>query len=52
MDDALIRADNILKMYEKLKDCHPHLAKVKVFEGFSHIDFTYSCHNTMISEIL
>lgn len=52
MDDSLIRADNILRMYETLKEHHPELAKVKVFQGFSHIDFTYSCHNTMIGEIL
>jgi hypothetical protein len=41
MNDMLIRADDILEHYNTLRKHHPELAFVKVFEGFSHIDFTY-----------
>lgn len=52
MDDMLIRADNIIKQYETLKEHRPDLAFVKVFEGFSHIDFTYLSHNVMNNEVI
>jgi len=31
---------------------HPQLAHVKLFEGFSHIDFTYGSHISLTSEII
>jgi hypothetical protein len=52
IDDAIISADNIIKQYETLKECHPELAFVKVFKGFSHIDFTYMSHPAMLKEII
>jgi hypothetical protein len=35
-----------------LKKHHPNLAHLKVFEGFSHIDFTYGSHHALNSEIV
>ena len=52
MNDVLIRADDILEQYNTLRSLRPDLAFVKVFEGFSHLDFTYASHHSMISEIL
>jgi hypothetical protein len=52
MNDVLIRADDIIEHYNTLKLHHPHLAYVKLFEGFSHIDFTYGSHQTLTSEII
>ena len=52
MNDVLIRADDIIEHYNTLKKHHPHLAYVKLFEGFSHIDFTYGSHHALSQEIL
>lgn len=52
MNDVLIRADDIVEHYNALKKHNKNLAFIKVFEGFSHIDFTYTSHHGMISEIL
>ena len=52
MNDTLIRADDILEHYHTLKKHHKDLAYMKLFEGFSHVDFTYQSHHLMISEIL
>lgn len=52
MNDVLIRADDIIEHYHTLKRHHPKLAFVKVFEGFSHIDFTYGSHHALSQEIL
>lgn len=52
MNDVLIRADDIIEHYNTLKKHNKNLAFIKVFEGFSHIDFTYTSHHAMISEIL
>ncbi len=52
MNDVLIRADDIIEHYNRLKLHHPHLAFVKLFEGFSHIDFTYGSHQALTVEIL
>jgi hypothetical protein len=48
----LIRADDILEHYNTLRKHHKELAYIKVFEGFSHIDFTYMSHHSMISDIM
>ena len=52
MNDVLIRADDIIEQYKTLKGHNPELAEVKVFEGFSHIDFTYGSHHSLSEEIL
>lgn len=52
MNDFLIRADDIIEHYNTLKKHHQDKAHLKVFEGYSHIDFTYQSHHDMISEIL
>lgn len=52
MNDLLIRADDIMEHYITLRKHRKDLAYIKLFEGFSHIDFTYSSHHSMISEIL
>jgi hypothetical protein len=52
MNDMLIRADDIIEHFNTLKQHHPHLARVKLFEGFSHIDFTYGCHHTLTTELI
>eukprot|EP00347_Sterkiella_histriomuscorum_P006181 403353751 len=52
MNDFLIRADDIIEHYNTLKKHSPKLAHLKVFEGYSHIDFTYQSHHAMIMEIL
>jgi hypothetical protein len=52
MNDVLIRADDIIEHYNTLRQHHPHLAHVKLFEGFSHIDFTYGSHSALSQEIL
>ncbi len=52
MNDVLIRADDIIEHFNTLKQHHPELARVKLFEGFSHIDFTYGSHHTLTTEII
>ncbi|CDW77487.1 ab-hydrolase associated lipase region containing protein [Stylonychia lemnae] len=52
MNDFLIRADDIIEHYNALKHHSPELAHLKVFEGYSHIDFTYQSHHSMIAEII
>jgi hypothetical protein len=52
MNDMLIRADDIIEHFNTLKQHHPDLARVKLFEGFSHIDFTYGSHHTLTSEVI
>eukprot|EP00347_Sterkiella_histriomuscorum_P015983 403354949 len=52
MNDTLIRADDIVEHYHTLKKHHRSLAHMKLFEGFSHVDFTYQSHHIMINEIL
>lgn len=45
MNDFLIRADDIIEHYNVLKRYQPHLAHLKLFEGYSHIDFNYLSHH-------
>ena len=52
INDTLIRADDIVEHYHTLKRHHRNLAYMKLFEGFSHVDFTYKSHHLMIHEIL
>lgn len=52
MNDTLIRADDIVEHYNVLSKHHPELAYIRVFEGFSHVDFTYQSHHAMLNEIL
>lgn len=52
MNDILIRADDIIGHYTALKTHHPDLAYVKLYEGFSHIDFTYGSHHTLTFDII
>jgi hypothetical protein len=49
-EDNLCRADCIMYQFEALHKHNPSLAHVKLFEGYSHIDFTYLIHHTMICE--
>ena len=41
MNDFLIRADDIIEHYNTLKKHNASKAHLKLFEGYSHIDFTY-----------
>ena len=52
MNDMLIRADDILENYNTLRKHHKELAFVKVFEGFSHMDFLYASHHNMLNEVI
>lgn len=52
MNDILIRADDIIGHYNALKKHHPELAFVKIYEGFSHIDFTYGSHHSLTNDII
>ena len=51
LDDRLIRADDILEHYNLLKKTRPDLAKVKVFSGFGHADFTYGYSDALGTEL-
>ena len=51
LDDALIRADDVLEHYNILKSHKPELARVKVFKGFSHVDFTYGYSDALATEL-
>lgn len=50
MSDDLIRADDVLEHYNRLKAHHPKAAKITVFEGFGHNDFTYAAHDSVSKE--
>ena len=50
LNDDLIRADDVLEHYNMLKRHNPELARVKVFKGFSHVDFTYGYSEALGSE--
>jgi len=52
MNDALIRADDVLEHFKTLKASKPELARVKVFEGFGHNDYTYGTHQSMNQELI
>ena len=51
MNDSLIRADDCLEHYNRLKKFNQNLARVTVFEGFGHNDFTYASHNSINKEL-
>ena len=51
LHDRLIRADDVLEHYNELKRHKPDLARVKVFKGFGHNDFTYGQHESMSLEL-
>lgn len=38
--------------YLRLREADPSLAHLKVFEGYSHIDFTYRNDEPMIKEVI
>jgi hypothetical protein len=38
--------------YLALRKLNKKLANIKVFDGFSHIDFTYLNHPTMVTEVI
>jgi alpha-beta hydrolase superfamily lysophospholipase len=50
MNDTLIRADDVLEHYNRLKASNPSLARITVFEGFGHNDFTYASHDSVAKE--
>ena len=52
LEDNLVRPDDALIGYLKLREINPAITKVKLFDGFSHIDFTYLNHHTMINEVM
>ena len=52
LDDNLTRADDIMIAYKALYAANKKLANIKIFNGFSHLDFTYINHHSMIMEIL
>ncbi|CDW78671.1 ab-hydrolase associated lipase region containing protein [Stylonychia lemnae] len=52
LNDTLIRADDIVEHYHTLKKHQKNLAHMKLFEGFSHVDFTYQSHHVMMHEII
>ena len=47
MQDYLMRADDVIKHYEALKQHHSKLASVKVFDGLGHCDFNYRHHDAL-----
>ncbi len=47
LNDDLIKADDILEHYHALKRHRPDLAHLKIYEGYSHIDFTYQSHHAL-----
>lgn len=51
LNDDLIRADDVLEHYNILKGHNPDLARVKVFKGFSHVDFTYGYSENLAAEL-
>mmetsp|Transcript_24675 Transcript_24675/g.38381 ORF Transcript_24675/g.38381 Transcript_24675/m.38381 type:complete len:176 (+) Transcript_24675:1959-2486(+) len=52
LEDNLCRPDDVMVQYVALREAKKELASVKVFDGYSHIDFTYLNHHSMISEIM
>ncbi len=52
MNDSLVRADDVVMHYTVLKKHHKDLARMKLFQGFSHIDFHYQSHHIMMHEIM
>ena len=52
MDDNLIRADDVLEHYNKLKAYNQWLARITVFEGFGHNHFTYASHESINNELI
>lgn len=48
--DNLCRPECIMLQFEALYRENPKLAHIKLFEGLSHIDFTYLSHHSMIAE--
>ena len=52
LEDHLCRPDDVLLQYMALRESNKSLAHIKVFDGYSHIDFTYLNHHSMISEIM
>jgi len=45
--------DTLIGPSDEIKHYHAHPTKhLKVFEGFSHIDFTYASHHVILSELL
>ena len=52
MGDHLCRPDDVMIQYLTLRKANKDLAHVKVFEGYSHMDFTYLNHHSMISEVM
>ena len=48
MKDSLIKPQDVIMHYKLLSKHHPNLVKVKLFEGFGHIDFTYASHHILI----
>ena len=51
LNDNLIRADDVLEHYNILKRHNPDLARVKVFKGFSHVDFNYGYSEALATEL-
>ncbi|TNV82260.1 hypothetical protein FGO68_gene16730 [Halteria grandinella] len=51
MDDDLIKPTDVIKHYHNLKSNEKDV-EVHLFEGFSHIDFTYASHHLIIEEFL
>jgi hypothetical protein len=52
MNDELIKSSDVIKHYHHMAKHHPQQIQLKVFEGFSHIDFTYASHPLLINEIM
>ena len=51
LNDDLIRADDVLEHYNLLKKDKPELARVKVFKGFSHADWTWGYNSALATEL-
>lgn len=52
MADALIKPTDVIKHYKKLLETGNEKVRLKVFEGFSHIDFTYASHHVLLHELI
>ncbi len=52
MKDFLIKPQDVIKHCTLLNKHHPGIAKVKLFEGFGHIDFTYANHHIIVDAVM
>lgn len=52
MKDSLIKPQDVIKHCILLNKHHPKIANVKLFEGFSHIDFIHANHHILVDSMM